>query len=915
MYRRLIFFIAFIFCCETMLLAQAPKKVAEVEGITEYQLDNGCRVLLFPDKSSSSITVNVTIFVGSRHEGYGETGMAHLLEHMLFKGTPTHANIPKELKDRGVINMNGTTSYDRTNYFETLPASPENLEWAISMEADRMVNSYVKGSDLLSEMTVVRNEFEQGENSPFRMLFQRILANAFEWHNYGKSTIGNRVDIERVPIKNLKQFYKKHYRPDNSMVVVAGNFDAEQGLEYCQKYFGALKNPKAKLSQTYTVEPPQDGERFVSLNRVGDVPMLGVAYHVTAAAHPDYAAIQVLSHILGTEPSGRLYKALIEPELASSVYSTALVGHDPGVLLCLLEVKKGQEVDNVKKVFLESVQSIGQTGVTDVEVKRAVTEFLKNRENLLANPEQLAIQLTEWASYGDWRLFFLHRDRLEKVTNEDVKRVASSYLKTSNRTVGEFVPTEKPDRAQIPATPSVADLVKNYKGRAKISEGETFEPTPANLSSRLVQGELASGIKYALLPKQTRLNRVFMNLTLRYGNEQALTPDRVNDAASVLPTLWTRGTRNLTFLQLRDKINELKGSISASGSAGSVTFSVSGRKETFGELLGLLKEILREPTLPADEFTVIQNQRLAQFEGAKSDPRFLGQIALIRRIENYPKGNIRYVPTVEESIARAQALKVEDVRGLYEKMLGGTVGELTIVGAFDADESLALVEDALDGWKSAVPYARIKDSYQKPKKEMVTINTPDKKMAVFYAANNIKIRDDDPDWEAMFIGNTILGGGALANRLGERVRQKEGLSYGIGSMFRADSLDRTGTFMTQAITNPQNRDRLLEVVNEEYQKILENGVSPDELEKAKSSYIKQLNGILGKENQLLGILHRFRRLDRDPKFLARRFANVSKLTKQDVDDAIKRMVDIENMVIVTAGDFGEVEQNKSEKKD
>lgn len=894
--------------------AQAPKKVADVEGITEYRLDNGCRVLLFPDKSSSSITVNVTLFVGSRHEGYGETGMAHLLEHLLFKGTPSHQNIPKELKDRGVINMNGTTSLDRTNYYETLPASGENLEWAISMEADRMVNSFIRGEDLSSEMTVVRNEFESGENSPFRMLFQRIMANAYEWHNYGKSTIGNKVDIERVPITNLRAFYRKFYRPDNAMVVVAGNFELKNGLELCNKYFGAIENPKTKIPKTYTVEPPQDGERMVSLNRVGDVPMLGVGYHVSSASHSDYPAVQVLAHVLGTEPSGRLYKSLIEPGLASSAFSQAMVGHDPGMLLCMLEVKKGQDVKNVRDVMLSTIQNMGVDGVTDAEVKRAVSEFLKGRENLLANAEQLAIQLTEWASYGDWRLFFLHRDRLEKVTAEDVKRVAAMYLKTSNRTVGEFVPTPEPSRSMIPSNPIVADIVKDYKGRAKISEGEAFEATPANISARLVNGKLSTGIKYGLLPKKTRLDRVFLKLTLRYGNEKVLSDEAINDAAGILPQLWTRGTKSLTYQQIQDKATELKASISATGSAGEVTFNITARKSTLAETLVLLKDILRNPTFPEEEFKVIKNQAINQIESSKSDPAFLGQMKLVRKMRAFKKGSIHYVPTIEESLERAKAVSLDDVKAVYERFVSGSVGELTILGAFDPKESLGLVEDALAGWKSKVAYQRIEDVYLAPEKESITINTPDKKMAVFFAGTNLQIRDDDEDWEAMFIGNNILGGGALANRLGERVRQKEGLSYGVGSMFRADSMDRVGMFMTQAITNPKNRDRLVEVINEEYGKIRESGVSPDELERAKEGYIKQLNGVLGKESQLLGILHRYQRNGRDPSFIGRRLANVSKLTKADVDKAIKKMVDLDHLVIVTAGDFEGVKAEKDEAK-
>ncbi len=219
-----------------------PRKVASVEGISEYQLANGLRVLLFPDPSRPKVTVNMTVFAGSRHEGYGETGMAHLLEHMLFKGTPDHPDIPKILKERGA-DFNGTTWVDRTNYYETLPASDDNLEFAIKLEADRLVNSFVRKKDLDTEMTVVRNEFEMGENSPENILEQRMMAVAYEWHNYGKSTIGNRSDIEKVPIERLQAFYRKQYRVDNAMVVVAGKFDEAKALELINKNFGSLSRP------------------------------------------------------------------------------------------------------------------------------------------------------------------------------------------------------------------------------------------------------------------------------------------------------------------------------------------------------------------------------------------------------------------------------------------------------------------------------------------------------------------------------------------------------------------------------------------------------------------------------------------------------------------------------------------------
>src|SRR5215472_12585061 len=356
-----------------------PKLVATVEGISEYDFENGLRVLLFPDRSQSKVTVNLTVLVGSRQEGYGETGMAHLLEHMVFKGTPRHPTIPKDLQNHGA-QFNGSTSSDRVNYFETLPASDENLEFAIDLEADRLVNSYIKGEDLASEMTVVRNEFERGENSPSGVLSKRIAAAAYNWHNYGKPTIGNRTDIERVPVENLRAFYRKFYQPDNIVLIVAGKFDESKTLGWIQQYYGAIPRPARKLENTWTEEPPQDGERQVILRRVGDVGAVELAYHMPAGPHPEMAALQVLANILSTQPPGRLYKALVETKKAASASAFARGEHDPGLFSVDAEVTRDSSLEEVRDLLISTVEQIGTSGVTDQEVKRARQQILKQRE-------------------------------------------------------------------------------------------------------------------------------------------------------------------------------------------------------------------------------------------------------------------------------------------------------------------------------------------------------------------------------------------------------------------------------------------------------------------------------------------------------------------------------------------------------
>ncbi|MBV9122694.1 MAG: insulinase family protein, partial [Planctomycetes bacterium] len=340
--------------------AEAPKpphKVVTIEGITEYRLDNGFRILLYPDDSTPTVTVVNTVLVGSRLEGYGEMGMAHLLEHLQFKGTPTFPNIPQLLKEHGA-SFNATTWLDRTNYFETLPGTEANLEFALRLEADRLVNSNIAEKDLSSEMTVVRNEFEMRENEPEGILEERMMSAAYLWHNYGHSTIGNRTDIERVPIQNLQAFYHKYYQPDNAMLVVAGHFDPEKALADITQTFGALQRPKRKLTTSYTEEPPQDGERTVHLRRVGKVGTVGLVYHIPAAAEEDYPALKVLNNVLVSEPAGRLYKALVETKKASEVSGMAYALHDPGVITFTAQVDP-KNLTEVRDLMIDLVENLG----------------------------------------------------------------------------------------------------------------------------------------------------------------------------------------------------------------------------------------------------------------------------------------------------------------------------------------------------------------------------------------------------------------------------------------------------------------------------------------------------------------------------------------------------------------------------
>jgi zinc protease len=888
----------------------APQKVVTIEGITEYRLDNGLRVLLFPDDSASDVTVNLTVFVGSRHEGYGETGMAHLLEHMLFKGTPTHRDIPRLLKQRGAT-FNGTTWVDRTNYYESMEGTDDNLEFAVRLEADRMVNSFIKREDLASEMTVVRSEFEAGENSPERILSQRMMAVAYEWHNYGKNTIGNRSDIERVPIDKLRAFYKKYYRPDNAMLVVAGKFKPARALEYVRKYFSVVKKPARKLDATYTDEPAQDGERTVVLRRVGKVGVVGVLYHIPAGAHADFPAVEVLTQVLVSAPSGRLYKALVETKKATGVSGRAAAYHDPGVLEISAQVEPKNSLKSVRDTLIDVLENLDKNKITADEVNRARRRLLKNRELLMTRTNQIGVVLSEWGALGDWRLFFLHRDRLAKVTADDVARVAAAYLKTSNRTVGLFIPTARPERTRIPPPPDVAELVKGYQAGPSVTAGEAFDPTPENIEKHVQRSKLSGGLKVALLPKKSRGGAVVAVVNLRFGNEKSL--GGITSATQFLGPLLARGTKKHTRQEIQDELDKLGARLMANSTVGELTVFLETKRENLPAVLRLLGEVLREPTFPAAEFDVLKRSQLAGLQRQLTEPQPLAVRALQRKLNPYPRDDIRYVPTVQESIDRLKKVTRDTVAKLYNDQLGAQNGEVVVVGDFDPESTDKQVRELLGDWKAHVAYKRIpRPALTDVKGGREEILTPDKRNAVYLAGQMLPLKDTDPAFPALRVANFLFGEGGLSSRLANRVRQEEGLSYGVGSFFSADAEDKSARFLMFAICNPNNMGKVDRAIAQELNKLLKKGVKADELKFAKDAYLKQLKRQRTTDTALATLLAENLYLGRTFAYYRDLEKKIDRLTEAEVNQAVQKYLQPKKLVIIQAGDFKKGEKPRKD---
>ncbi len=875
--------------------AAPARKLISIEGVTEYRLDNGLRVLTLPDPSADTVTVHITYLVGSRQEGYGEKGMAHLLEHMLFKGSKLHPKIKQEFAQRGA-RWNGSTGPDRTNFFETLPAGAGNLDWALGMEADRMLNSFIAKTDLDSEMTVVRNEFEMGENNPGSVLYQRMERLAYTWHNYGNSVIGARSDIENVPIGRLQAFYHAWYRPDNAVLIVAGRIDEARAMKLVEKNFGGLARPRQPMPALYTADPTQDGERSVILRRVGDNPLVAAMYRVPAASHPDYPAIDVLVTLLGTVPSGRLHAALVQKGLASSVWSTDQSLHDPGVVYFGAALPKGGSLDAARDALLRVLDGIGADPVREDEVARAKTELLNDFEKTRLDTSSFVQALSEFSSMGDWRLFFLYRDRLKAVTVGDVNRVALAYLKPSNRVVGEFVPTAHPDRAEIPPTPDLNAALADYRGGQGVETGEAFDPSPANIEARVIRKTLRNGIRVALLPKKSRGGSVVATLTLHWGDEASRTGRET--ACGLAGNMLLRGTLKHDRAQLHDAFERLNADVSV-GIDGA---SIEVKRAQLADTLRLVAEVLREPSFDAKEFEELKRATLTGIEGQRTDPEAMARLQLSRHLAPYPKGHPLYVETPAEQIDTVKDASLEQSAACYRELVGATNADFAAVGDFDPAEVTRLLDELFGDWKSPHPFHRVTQKYFDRTALERELRTPDKANAVLKGGINIALRDDDPDFPALVLGSYLLGGTSTA-RIPERVREKDGLSYSAYAWFSADAFDPVASFRVSAIFAPQNEQRIENDIREELQRALRDGFSDDEVRSAREALIKQRQLSRTRDGTLAARLGWYLYLGRSFDWDAKLESRIAALSAAQVQQALRRHVDLGKLSIVTAGDF------------
>lgn len=872
--------------------AEAAQKVVTVEGVTEYRLSNGLRVLLFPDFSKPTITVNMTYLVGSRHEGYGETGMAHLLEHLMFKGSENYPEPTKEFTRRG-FKMNGSTWLDRTNYFVSFNAVDDNLDWALGWSADAMTHSFIAQKDLDTEMTVVRNEFEMGENNPVSVLLKRMQSVLFDWHNYGNSTIGARSDIEHVKIENLQAFYRKYYQPDNAVLMVSGKFDEAETLKKIERIFGAIPKPTRELERLWTEEPVADGERTFEIRRAGEMKVVAVAYRIPAALHPDAQLINLGADVLGDTPRGRLHKAMVETGLATQVFAWPMPAHDPGLAMFGAMLPKDADEKKARDVLIETVEStFDKTKLQDEELSLMAREEKTLYERTFADPETFGVDISDFIALGDWRLFFIHRDSWEKMKPEDVMAAWKRYFVRDNRVVGTFIPDNNPQRAQMSPAPSLDEVLASYQFKEQGQEGEVFDSSPANLNARTERFAIGD-VNVALLPKKTRGETVVVRTQFRYGNYESRQNKRA--IAPLMSAMLERGTKTMTREQINDAFTKLQ----IDGDLGQFTTT----REHLPEALKLMAQLWSQSAMPQKDFDELKAEFANDVQSRMDDPRIMARDAMTEHFNHYDKNDPRYRLTSKEMKEAIEKATLDDVRAYYDQQFGTNRGEIALVGDFDAAEVRAQLQTLFDEKISQVPYERIVREHFDTPATRIIIDTPDKENATIMARFDFAQNKNDPDSDALLLANWIFGGSTgLSNRLMLRLRQQDGLSYGAGSNVNIPAFGNAASWTMQAILAPQNMRKAEIALYEEIDRVIKDGFTQQELDEAKKGFIEYRAVNRSQDNLIAYHWTQLMNEGEDWSEAQKRDETIRALTLDDVNAAFRKMVKRDGLTVVLAGD-------------
>ena len=881
--------------------------VQTLDSIEEYRLaSNGLGILLMPNNSLPVATVMVTYKVGSRNEVTGTTGATHILEHMMFKGTErfnsTDGSDYSSQMERIGARSNATTWFDRTNYYATMPS--EYVPMTIKLEADRMRGLLIREEDLASEMTVVRNEYERGENSPVRTLIKELFATAYMAHPYSHPTIGWRSDIESTSVEKLRDFYDIYYWPENAVITVIGGFDPAETLAAIAEHYGKVPAAPNAIPAVETTEPEQLGARRVTIHRAGQVGVVMLGYKVAEGRHEDWAALSLLQQVLGADKTGRLYRALEDKGKANATFTFAPQLHDPGLFIFGAYLTPEATHEEVEAIILEEIDSLISGGVDADELARAKSVIRAETYYGRDGPYGIADQINENIAMGDWAAYINLPKAIQTVTAPDLQEVAKKYFIHGKSTTGWFVPkivnTLSASLDGMPQPnyyrdPALFGQLHNASEAAPNTAAAT--QSVVDFSSQMQRAKIGDIELIAIdLPID---NVVSFVGSIAAGDSLSL--DDAPMLASLTAAMLDKGTTSQDRFQIAEKLDKLGANLRFSSGDQSLEFSGKFLRKDAGSVLQILADQLRNPAFDPTVLETLKSRQQAGLLQAIDNPDYRAS-ALLSQIL-YPEDHINYTTPINELKADLEATTVEDLAAFHATHYGASTMTLIFTGDIDFEQLKAAVGNAFDGWKggSAYPTLDTAPNENKPAAERIYIE--DKTSVAVRFGYNTQLQRTDDDYLPFMVGNYILGG-SFHSRLMTEVRKNRGLTYDIRARHQGDILT-PGNWILSASFSPSMLDDGLAATREVVQQWYDEGVSEEEVKSA----IETLTGSyivgLSTTGSVAGQIHSFMQRGFDPEYIDEYPLRVRQLTAEQVNRAIRQYFDPSQLTEVVAGSLAD----------
>ena len=795
--------------------------IKESGGIKEYTMtSNGLRVLLKQDNTAPVATFMVTYEVGSRNEAIGYTGSTHLLEHLMFKGsrkfnTKKGNSVFQTLQSLGA-RMNATTWLDRTNYFAVLPS--EHLETLIEIEADRMRNAYIKEEDRQSEMTVVRNEFERGQNSPSGVLDENIWATAYQAHPYHHSTIGWKEDIENVSIERLREFYDTFYWPNNATAIAIGDFTEKDALSMIKKHFGKIRKSTKPIPEVYTAEPKQEGIRTITLKRAGQQGIVGVAHKTPAATHPDAPTFMVLSSILSSGKNSRFYKNITDKGLTTSVYIWDSLFRDPGLFTVYANLSPDVDHKTVEKAVVDEYEKIKKDGVSDEEVKNAQTQLIASMKFRQDGSYAIASGLNEAIASGDWTLYTTYNEKIDTVTKEDVQRIVKEYFKEDLSTIGYFIPLGAGGQNKKLAT-KAKDL-ENMKLKHYSEEEEL-------LSSKVVDTEPVEGVRLLTLKRGSGVVTLTGSMLGGdiYASENARTADMV-------AAMLDQGTTNMTKFEISAQLESAGARLGFFNGQARVGFSGKFLSEDTKMVFDLLADQLKNPLFAEEDLNKAKKRQIANYKRSKESTRGNATNNMLKAF--YGTGHQNSPTDPDKAIEEIKKITPKNLKDFHSKNYGAGTMVIVAVGDVDHNSLESLIKEGFEGWKKSPLQEKKEAGTANKVSDKVYVTMQDKTSTDFLVGTALGIDRYHPDYLPLYVATHTLGGNFSA-RLMQTVRVKEGLTYGINSSMRGFGNGNDGYWMVGGTFSPKLLSKGESSTLREIKKWSEEGITQKELDITKST--------------------------------------------------------------------------------